>query len=612
MPIKQTITDSFPARGILRDWLWGLGLVLAVIVTYLPVWRAGFIWDDDYALTINPVVVGPLGLREIWTTSAGDVCPLTITTFWLEHKLWGLPPLPYHLVNVLLHGFNAVVLWRVLCMLRIPGAWLGAALWALHPVQVDTVTWITELKNTQSGLFYLLSILFFVRWLQARNDEKHGGWNWTYAAAFLFAAMAMASKSSTVILPLVLGLVAWWIEGRWKWRNGVSLLPFFFLSAIASAYSLWTQSKELAAVDGPQWARTWPERLVTVGDEVWFYLGKLLWPHPLMNVYPRWQIASSHFESYLPLLAIVIIGLILWLKRDSWGRPYFFVLGYFLVALLPMLGLLDLYFQHYSWVSDRYQYLASMGPLALAAAGFVRVADVVLAEKTWLRPTLAAGLLSLFGIISWQHAWVYQNEETLWTYNLAKNPNWWLGYNNLGRIRFQEGKIDEAIADYQRCLAINPSYALAHFNLGLALSQKDQSDAALDEFRKALELYPGFVDAHYNYGIGLFQKGRMDEAMVEFQKVLELNPKHIYAHNNLGLSLFEKGQVDDAMAQYREALQIDPGFADAHYNLGLALIQKGAVGDAITEFQKAVRLNPGDSSARQNLARARAVFLQKQ
>ena len=180
----------------------------------MPVWWAGYIWDDDVVVVTNPVIVGPLGLKEIWTTGAADICPLTLTTFWLEHKLWGLDPLPYHLVNVFMHGACALVLWRVLRALLIPGAWLGAALWALHPLQVESVAWITEMKNTQSGLFFLLAIFYFVKTL--RDSAKGNG---PYALTLLFSALAMASKSSTVILPIVLCLCAWWVEGRWHWRH---------------------------------------------------------------------------------------------------------------------------------------------------------------------------------------------------------------------------------------------------------------------------------------------------------------------------------------------------------------------------------------------------------
>src|SRR5271166_1221811 len=371
-----------PPSWFRHDWLWGLILMLAVILAYLPVWQAGFIWDDSVVLTANPCIVGPLGLKEIWTTSAADICPLTLTTFWMEHALWGLGgPLPYHLVNVLLHGACAVLLWRVLRGLRVQGAWLGAALWALHPVGVESVAWITEMKNTESGLFFLLSILYFVRWLRAKELDRRTGGGWNYALTLLFAALAMASKSSTVILPVVLCLCAWWIEGRWHWRNVTRVIPVFLMAIAASAVSIWTQGFQLATVTDPQWVRTWPERLATAGDAVWFYLGKLLWPYSLIAVYPRWQIDGGQWISYLPLLAVIVILTIFWLQRRLWSRACFFAFAYFIVALLPVLGLIDNYVFHYSLVFDHFQYLASIGPLALAGTGLVRYSDFIIPRR---------------------------------------------------------------------------------------------------------------------------------------------------------------------------------------------------------------------------------------
>jgi protein O-mannosyl-transferase len=277
-----------------RDWLWGLLVILFVFLAYMPVWKAGFVWDDTTILTANPCIVGPLGLKEIWTTSAADICPLTLTTFWAEHALWGLNPLPYHLANVLMQGLSAVLLWRVLRSLRVHGAWLGAAIWAIHPVAVESVAWITEMKNTESGLFFLLSILFFVRWFRAKelNGQTAGGWN--YTLSLLFAALALAAKSSTVILPVALCLCTWWIEGRLSWRNLVRTVTIFLMAIAASALSIWTQGLQLVSAADSQWVRrTWPERLAGAGDAVWFYLGKLLLPHPLITIYPRWQIDAG-------------------------------------------------------------------------------------------------------------------------------------------------------------------------------------------------------------------------------------------------------------------------------------------------------------------------------
>ena len=474
-----------PRSWFRHDWIWGLILILSVILTYTPVWQAGFIWDDDAHLTANPCIVGPLGLKEIWTTSAADICPLTLTTFWVEHALWGLGPLPYHLVNVLMHGACAVLLWRVLRSLRVQGAWLGAALWALHPVAVESVAWITEMKNTESGLFFLLSILFFVRWLRARDLDGRTGGGWNYTLTLLFAALAMASKSSTVILPVVLCLCAWWMEGRWRWRNVARVLPIFLMSIAASALSIWTQGLALAqAVTDPQLVRTWPERLATAGDAVWFYLGKLLWPHPLITIYPRWQIDTTQWVSYLPLLAVIVILSIFWLKRELWSRACFFAFAYFIAALLPVLGLIDNPIFRFSLVFDHFQYLGSIGPLALAGTGLAWFSDFIIPKKPWLQSTLCAGLLLILGMASWQRTWAYESQETLWTDTLAKNPNSWLGHCNLGLALFQKGQVDDAIAQYQKAVEIYPNYVAAHYNLGNALLQKGQLDDGPGPIRK--------------------------------------------------------------------------------------------------------------------------------
>jgi len=550
-----------------HDWLWGLILILAVILTYSPTWWAGYIWDDDLVVTANPVIIGPLGLKEVWTTSAADICPLVLTTFWLEHMLWGLAPLPYHLVNVLLHGICAVLLWRVLLSFQLPGAWLGAALWAVHPVQVESVAWITEMKNTQSSLFFLLSILFFMRWLRARDLDDRTGVGWDYALTLLFATLAMASKSSTVILPVVLGLCAWWIEGRWHWRHLARVGPIFLMSIAASAVSIWTQGLHLAAESAPQWVRPWPERLVAAGDVIWFYLGKLLWPHPLITIYPRWQIEAGQGGSYLPLLTTMIVLFILWFKRDSWSRAYFLALAYFLAALLPVLGLVDNYIFRYSLVFDHFQYLASMGPLALAGAGLVRLANFMIPGRSWLQSTLCAGLLLILGILSWQRTWAYESEETLWTDTLAKNPNCEAGYINLGLALFQKGQMDEAIVHYQEALEIDPDNSQAHNNLGIALCKKGQADEAIAHFQKALEISPNFAKAQFNLGDALLIKGQVDKAMTHFQKALEIDPNYSQAHNNLGIALYKKGQADEAIAQFQQALEIAPTNADARNNL---------------------------------------------
>ena len=527
---NNSLAPDLPA-WLHHDWLWGLLLVLAVLLAYQPVWYAGFIWDDDYHVTANPCIIGPLGLTDIWTTRAGHFFPLTMTTFWVEHALWGLAPLPYHLVNVVQHAACGVVLWRVLRALRVPGAWLGAAIWALHPLQVESVAWISELKNTQSCLFYLLTILFFVRWLGSGGTGKTLGGN--YGLTLLFAALAMASKSSTLVLPGALLLAAWWVERRWQSRNLVLLVPVVLMSVIAAAITLWSQPEDAAVLPDPQWARTWPERVAVAGDAFWFYPGKLLWPYPLLTVYPRWVIDAGRWTSWLPLLAALMALAVLWFQRESRFRACFFAFVYFLVVLSPFLGVLDQPYWHYSFVEDHLQNLAGMAPLALGAAGLVWWAGVALPGRVGLPMALGAGLVLVLGLLSWQRTWAYESQETLWTDTLAKNPDCWIGCYNLGVALAQNSRPDEAMAQFQKALILNPGYADAHYNLGNAFLHKKQFDAAVAEYQKTLVLNPGYVDAHTNCGIALAREGQLNGAIVQFQEALRLRPENVEAQRNL-------------------------------------------------------------------------------
>ena len=623
-----------------RDWLLGLILIEAIILTYIPVWQAGFIWDDEPFITANPCIVGPFGLKEIWTTNAADICPLTLTTVWMEHALWRLTPLPYHLMNVLLHGACAVLLWLVLRQMRVSGAWVGAALWALHPVQVESVAWITEIKNTQSGLFFLLSVLFFVKGLKADEGSFHRGSTKNYVLTLLFAALAMASKSSTVILPVVLCLCAWWVENRWDWRQLARLTPIVFMSIATCVLSIWTQ--RMGSIENPQWVRTWPQRLVTAGDAVWFYMGKLGWPHPLITIYPLWETDAVQWASYLPLLAVIVILFILWFKCNTWSRPWILAFAYFLVALLPVLGLVSMSFFRYSLVSDHFQYLASMGPMALAGSALAWLLDAVIPKKWWLQSIPVAAVLLILGTWSWQRAWVYKNEETLWNDTLAKDPNCWAGYNNLGRALFLKGQVDEAIIQYQKALKINPNYFEAHVNFGAALFQKrlfseataqyqdvlkidpnsDQAhegigiifseqnymDKAIAEYQKALRINPYNADVHYNFGVALFLEGKLDDAIAQYKMTLEIDPNFIRARNGLGTLFFKQGHADEALAQYQAALTIDPNNAEVHYNFGLALYLEKKLDDAITQYKTALEIDPTYLQAYNNLG---AVFFKK-
>jgi protein O-mannosyl-transferase len=645
-----------------RDWLWAFFLIAFVFIAYARVFNADFIWDDESHLTRNPCIVGPLGLKEIWTSARAVYYPLVLTSFWTVHKFAGLSPWPYHLLNVLLHAASAVLLWQILRQLNVRGAWLGAALWVLHPVMVQSVAWVTELKNTQSGFFYLLSIFCFLKWDEkprmtriSRIDQEgvvsparhslakaasapqgaavsqpplwHSGRRPSlFALSLLFFILATLSKPSVVMLPVVLFLCIWWRTGRIHRHDVLALAPFVLISAFASVWTILEQKFHAGAI-GAEWAQTWPDRLIIAGRAIWFYLAKLIWPHPLIFIYPRWEIDSSQTTAYLPLFAAVAGLLGLWLNRARWSRAVFFAAAYYVVSLFPVLGFFSVYFFRYSFVSDHFQYLASMGPLALAAAGIVtavgrfgetpsRLASAaadalrfsgniaVARSKSLLLPATSGIFLLLLVFLTWQQTAVYHNLITLYAATLTKNPGCWMAHYDLGIALSDQGDTDGAIAHYRQAVELRPSYAEAHYNLGRLLAQKGQLDDAIVHYQNALELNPDDAEAHNNLGATLFASGHVDEAIAHYRKALAIQPDYADASCNLASALLSNGDLDGAIAYYSACLALSPNQVEAQYNLASALFRTGRTDEAIAHFQKVLELRPENADARANLGSA--------
>lgn len=584
------------------SWWIGVALVVAVVLAYLPVWHAGFIWDDDVMLTANGCVVGPFGLKEIWTTAAADICPFTITTFWFLHKWWGLSPLPYHVFNVLLHAANAVLLWQVLRRLRIPGAWLGAALWALHPVQVESAAWIAEMKNTESGFFFLLAILLFVAWRNAGNDE--GKSERRFLAMALCSFLAVTSKSSTVILPVVLCLCSWWMDKKWDWQVAGRIWPVWLMSLLAGLLSLWTQDARGAGNEN--WLMSLPLHFATAGAAVWFYLGKLFWPVSLLPVYPAIVVETPGAFKFVPLVAALLVLVVLWVKRASWGRPWFFAYAYFLVALLPVLGLANNYAFAYSPVFDHFQYLASMGPLVLVGAGLVWLTGKVLPGNAALVVVPGTCLAALLAGLSWRHAPIFRDEPTLWNYMLEKDPTCWVAYTGLGNVAAGAGKIDEAIDSYLQALRLHPTDAKAHNNLGVLLVKQGKDDEAIRRFQNALAVSPNYARAHLNLGRLLATQGHTDQAIDEFARAAERNPDDPETQLAWGRALIQKRFFVDAIVHLNRALMTDPKMDGLQYEIGNALLLSNAPNEAVGHFQKAHDLKPDDPKVNAQLGLALA------
>ncbi len=597
---KQTSSPPTAGNPLTKSWVLGALLVLATILAYQQAWHAGYIWDDDVYVTGNKLLTAPDGFWRIWFSldSPSQYFPLVYSTFRLEHALWGFNPAGYHWVNIFLHTANALLVWRLLYLLRVPGAWLGAAFFALHPVQVESVAWITELKNVMMGIFFLLALL---AWIAFVADRPSGKWKF-YGLALVCYALALCSKTTACTLPAALFLVLWLQQKPIGWRRILEVSPFVVIGLAMGLVTIWWERYHQGA-QGAVFAIGLPERVLVASRAIWFYLGKLIWPAHLSFSYPRWTISASEPLDYF------------WLLRQ-WLRSWRFISSgasgsdeawksrrsYFVATLSPVLGFIMLYAFRFSFVADHYQYLARIGPLALAAAGMDRTFRLARKSHTFLQLSVSGAILITLGVLTWRECGMYRDLETLWRTTVERNPKAWMAYNNLGNVLLQNGRVEEAIAQFKTALEIDPRYANAESNLGNALLRLGQPEKSLAHLRTAVELDPRDADAHNNLGNTLLQLGHREEAEAEYRQAFELDPSYAEAHNNLGALLLQLGQTDDAVNQLQKALRLSPDNPDAHNNLGNALLQLGRQDEAVAHYHEALKFRPDDANTQNNLA----------
>jgi len=502
----------------------GLLLVALTFVAYAPALRGGFVWDDALYVRDDPLIKANDGLRRFWcTTEFTDYYALSNTSLWLEWRLWGNHPRGYHVTNILLHAVNALLIWRLLQRLRIPAAWFAALVFALHPVNVMSVAWISERKNVLSLLFALLTLLAFLRWDDTRL------WRWHVAAVGAFA-LALLSKTAVVMLPVVLLWCVWWRHNRVSPRDGVATIPFFTLSLVMGLVTIWFERQhgivhEVVRVD------SFAARLAGAGWAIWFYVGKSLWPVGLATVYPRWDVNAASPMAWLPVFVVAVVGVGCWKFRATWGRGALFALGCFVAMLLPVLGFINIAFMAYSFVADHWQYAAIIPVIALACAAGAKAVERA-QWRGW--PAVAVFVAVALGAGTWRRAHVWHDDETLWRDTLERNPAAWMAHNNLANVLLAQGHADEAAAQYQETIRLKPDYGNAHYNLGI-------------------------VD---------FQRGDYSEATAQFRAAVRLKPRSAEAYNNLGAALAKMGQTNDAIAQFETAARLAPNWNEPRTNLG--------------------------------------------
>src|SRR5437867_6638937 len=589
-------------------WLAPLLVALFTLAAFLPALQNQFVnWDDKDNFLDNPHYRG-LGwthLRWMWTTHLGHYIPLTWMTLGLDYLLWGMNPVGYHLTNLLLHAANAVVFFFVVRRLlarALPSpsehgyalavsSGVAALVFAIHPLRVESVAWVTERRDVLSGLFYLVAILLYLR--ACERGARGRGWYWLSVAVF---GCALLSKSMVVNLPVVLlildvyplrrlgGAVGWWSAPAR--RVYVEKIPFVLLAAVASAVALMAQLSHDTMVSVVQLSGL--GRLAVSMYGVSFYLWKTVAP---VNLSPLYELPPTVNPWAMPFLlsyglVLAITGIVLAFRRRVPGLPAAWVA--YIVVLLPVLGI----FQSGPQIAaDRYTYLAGLGWAILGGAGLLSCwrssrRSETGTPATWLLAGIALCVVVGLGVLTWNQVHVWHDSEKLWSHAVAIDPGSAVGQYSRGLVLAQQGKLTEAMEHYQTALRINPDYADAHNNVGAVLADQGRLAEAIEHYREALRLKPDYADAHYNWGNALAQQGKPAEAIEHYRQALRIKPDDALSHTNWGVELAQQGKLAEAIDHFREARRIKPDDALAHRNLGLALTQQGKPAEAFEHFQQ--------------------------
>jgi protein O-mannosyl-transferase len=622
-------SESRPAGWKDRWRIPGVCIFLAAITfaVFGQTLRYGFVnLDDDVYVFDNPVVQKGLtweGFR--WALTYGQIGhwhPLTWLSHMLDCQWYGLRGGGHHLTNVLLHTVTVILLFLVLR--RMTGfLWRSAfvaAVFAIHPLRVESVAWIAERKDVLSALFFMLTLGAYVRYVQRRS--KAGGqesraqafpaldplarrseakmarlWTLDYGLVLLFFALGLLSKNMLVTLPFILLLLDYWPLNRLSSFSPQFLLPRLvekiplLVLAIGSCVATFLVSEKLTVVRLP-----FVLRLENAVVSYVIYLWQMIYPSGLACVYPN-------PVNYLPLWQVVgALGLLLAISGAVWAfhktHPYLIVGWLWYVGMMiPVIGMVQISFYAHA---DRYTYLPQIGLYVLLTWAAVDLCAGWRHRRVVLGGGATIILAALICCARVQTSY-WRNSESLWDHTLACTSDNAIAHNNLGNDLIEQGRVGEAITHCQKALEIKPDCVEAHLNLGNALDKMGNVDEAMVHYQKALEIKSDSAEAHNNLGVTLFRKGKGDEAIVHLQKALEIKPDYVEAHNNLGNVLLQKGSVDEAIVQYQKALEIKPDYVEAHLNLGNALDKKGNVDEAMVHYQKALEIKSNSAEAHNNL-----------
>jgi protein O-mannosyl-transferase len=581
--------------------VWGrwapLLVFVATLLAYGPALRAGFIWDDHPGHVTRPELQSLAGLGRIWWDlgATQQYYPVLHSAFWLEHRLWEETAFGYHFLNVLWHATAACLFARLLVRLAVPGAWFAAALFALHPVMVESVAWISEQKNTLSTIFYLCAALAYLRY----DDDRRPG---RYAAATVWFIAALLTKTVTATLPAALLVVLWWKRGTLDWRRDVRpLAPWLALGISAGALTAWVEHAQIGAQGAP-FTLGAAGRVLLAARATWFYFSKLIWPADLIFIYPRWEIEPGRAWPWA-WLVLTTAGAVALAQRSRSRGPKAAAL-LFVGTLFPALGFINVFPFLYSYVADHFQYLAALAPIAALSAAVVGATAAVPAA---VRRGAGLALLGILGVLTWRQATTYRDVFTLYATTIAKNPGCWMAHNNLAIALGDAGRPDEALSHYEAAIRLKPDYAEAENNFGYALNQLNRAADALPHLQRALALQPRYAEAQNNLGAAYMQLGRVAEGIAAFTAATELNPSFALAQVNLGRAIASSGRPADGIPHFQRALELDRNNAEAELDWGIALTLLERPTEAFTHFDRAIRLRPDWTQAHHSYGRALAA-----
>lgn len=550
--MSENQPTTSPGPGDWRHFLGPAGLLaLLVVAAYWPALGGGFVWDDELLVQKNPLVTGQCNLASVWFKTDFS---LTTVALWLQWLAWGNHAVGFHIVNVALHLGACVLLWRVLDRLKVPGARLAAAIFAVHPVAAASVAWISEMKNTLSLVLCLASCLLF---LKSGPETESGPKTKTgYAFSVIAFLLALLAKTSVVMLPVILLLCAWWRRGKIARRDWLRTSPFFLLSLLLGSTTILFQSRVMAEGD-PVQTENVPGRLALAGRALWFYLGKILAPLNLSMIYPRWTEDSHSLVSCVPAILWCALLAVLWTARKNpRARGAFFALAVFSVALFPVLGFLSMDYLVISRVSDHFQYLPMIAVIAFTAAGLVKFLPSMI---------FRSGLLSALAVMTFARSEIISNNLNLWSDVLQKNPESFTAHNNLGCLMAANGKLDQAIEQFKLTLKFNPKNAPAHANLGRAFSLQHRYAEAEENFQAALKIKPADADIQEAYASSLAEQGRISEAISHLRAATKTEPRVEWELKLAGW-LHATGSFREAVGQYRTVLEREPDSVEALNN----------------------------------------------